>query len=397
MFRKSLQVVLLVSLVVFSTATVAQAEEGRPGVDVRVAGVITQLDLPGNTFTLRTAAGGDIHIHVTGATEFRSPDGSIAGIDDLEAGMRALVHGSERAEGTIQATVVTVATGGKLPETARILGVISGISLAVSSFGLETKDGRAFEFTVIDRTRFRSRDGSVSSLADLEAGLGALVVAAETDQKGWVALLVAVGSLDEIREHGFRVSGEITKVNPGQGTFSLTSSEGQEYAFDIVERTQFRSPDGTVTSIHDLKSGMRALVAGVKTDKGATIALMVAAGTPGDRPDRPQLDARAAGKIVSLGNRTITLETQSGERQTFTVDESTQYRSRQGEVGGFGDLQVGMLALIVGTQQEDGGQLARVVAAGHPPQGRPRPESRPEGAPGEARPPAEGEVILPGA
>ncbi len=395
MLKKMLQVMLLVSLVVFSTATVAQAEEEHPDVDVRVVGVITHLDLPGNTFTLRTAAGGDVHIHVTGATQFRSPDGSVAGFEDLETGLRALVHGSERAPGTIQARVVAVATGDQLPETTRILGVITGINLADSSFGLETKDGRAFRFSVIDRTRFRSRDGSVSSLADLEAGMGALVAAAETEQDGWVALLVAVGSLEEIREHGFRVSGEITKVNPGQGTFSLTSSEGEAYTFEVVERTQFRSPDGTVTSIHDLKSGMRALVAGVKTDEGATIALMVAAGTPGERPDRPKLDARAAGRIVSLGNRTITLETQSGDRQTFSVDESTQYRSRQGEVGGFGDLQVGMLALIVGTQQEDGSQLARVVAAGHPPQDRPEPGSRPEG-PGQVRPPAEGEVLLPG-
>ena len=388
---------LLASLVVFSTATVAQAGEEHPKQDVRVAGVITHLDLPGNTFTLRTAAGGDVHIHITGATEFRSPDGSVAGIDDLEPGMRALVHGTERAEGTIQAAVIALATGDKLPETARILGVVTGISLAESSFGLETKDGRTFRFSVIDRTRFRSRDGSVSTLADLEAGLEALVVAANTDKDGWVALLVAVGSLDEIREHGFRVSGEITRVNPGLGTFSLTSGDGQEYAFDVVERTQFRSPDGTVTSIHDLKAGMRALVAGVRTDDGATIALMIAAGIPGDRPDRPRLDARAAGKIVNLGNRTITLETQSGERQTFSVDESTQYRSRQGEVGDFGDLQVGMLALIVGTQQEDGTQLARVVAVGHPVQDRPRPEIRPEAAPGRVRPPAEGETILPGA
>lgn len=397
MLKRTVQVILMLSLVLFSSVTVAQAQEDTPSNQVRVVGVITHLDLPGNTFTLRSAAGGDVHIHVTGATEFRSPDGSVEGFVDLETGMRAFVRGNERNEGTIQATLVAIATSDQLPETARVLGKISAVDLQDSSFGLETQDRRVFRFSVIDRTSFNNRDGSISSLADLVIGMDALVVGANTEDQGWVALVVAAGSLDELREHAFRVTGEIAKVNPGQDSFSLSTTEGEAFTFDVVERTQFRSPDGTITSIHDLKSGMRALVAAIKTDEGAAIALMVTAGTPEECPERPRLDVRAAGRIVSLGARTITLKTRSGEHKTFSVDNSTQYRSRDGSIQGFGDLRTGMIALIAGSKKDDGSQLARHIAAGSPPTNRP--QSRPglEQTPELTRPPAGGMDPSPGA
>src|SRR3989304_2728638 len=64
----------------------------------------------------------------------------------------------------------------------------------------------------------------------------------------------------------FRYAGEITGVVPGQGTFTLLTRAGEELEFQTSDRTHYRSPDGSVQEMHDLKKGMKALVAGIKDE-----------------------------------------------------------------------------------------------------------------------------------
>ncbi|TDI87022.1 MAG: hypothetical protein E2O74_00470, partial [Chloroflexi bacterium] len=85
-------------------------------------------------------------------------------------------------------------------------------------------------------------------------------------------------------EHGIRAAGEITGIVPGQGTFTLTSRQGEDFKFQTNDRTKFRSPNGSVEDIHDLKKGMKALVVATEQDDGTLLALMVAAGQPDDLP-----------------------------------------------------------------------------------------------------------------
>jgi hypothetical protein len=366
MVKRSIRILLFISMLSLATAGAAYAQEDVPRDEVRRVGVIQTVDLPGKTFTLRTLTGGDVHVHVTGSTEFRSPEGAISGFDDLEQGMRAQVVGKERGAGTIQATLIVVARAEDLPPTVRVRGEISSVNPASGSFVLQAGDGRSITFKIIERTAFRSRDGSIQSLEDLEPGMKAMVVGVE-QEGSWNALLVAAGYLDDLKERAFRVNGEITGVVPGQETFTLETRAGDVYTFQVSERTRFRSPDGTVTSIHDLKKGMYALVAALETEDQGNLALLVAAGYPTDRPARPAIDVHAAGAIRGLDGGAVMIETRDGRSVTFLVDGNTVFRSRDGSITSYDDLGIGMFCLVRATTLGDGSLLARWIGAGRPP------------------------------
>ncbi|MGH2619503.1 MAG: DUF5666 domain-containing protein [Anaerolineales bacterium] len=169
----------------------------------------------------------------------------------------------------------------------------------------------------------------------------------------------------------FRYAGEIAGVVAGQGTFTLLTRAGEELEFQTSDRTHYRSPDGSVQDIHDLKKGMKALVAGIK-DEGVLNALLVAAGNPEDRPDRPRFDLRVVGRVESKGDGSFTLLTRQGEQLTLKVTDDTHYKG----IGSFGELAVGMHA-AVGAKNTDGELVAIWVAARNAPEDRPRPEDRP--------------------
>ncbi|TET99930.1 MAG: hypothetical protein E3J30_03600 [Anaerolineales bacterium] len=365
MFTKWIRIILVTAALTLGFVGVAYAEGDAPDNQLRIAGVILNVDFPGNTFAVRTLSGTDVHVHVTGNTEYRSRDGSVQEFEDLVVDMRIIVVGQERGDGTINASVVFAATPEEVPELMRLKGEVGGVGDRY--FTLLTEDGRSLTINVIDRTRFRSRNGEVTKLSDLEPGMVALVTAADTEDNGIVALVVAAGTPGgDIRDRVFRTSGEITSVVPGQETFTVQSKEGDSITFVTGERTKFRSRDGSVTGIHDLKRGMFAMVGAIKMEDGTNQALVVLAGSPEDRPERPKV-VNTAGKIVSLGSNSLTVETRSGDQKTFSVDGSTKYKSRDGSVNGFGDLEVGMISIVVGRDLGNGELLAVIVGAGHIP------------------------------
>jgi hypothetical protein len=369
MFTKWTRIILVTAALTLGLVGVAYAEGDAPDNQTRVAGVILNVDFPGNTFAVRTLSGTDVHVHVTGNTEYRSRDGSIQGFEDLVVDMRTIVVGQERSDGTINASVVFAATPDELPNIMRLKGEVGGVGGVY--FTLLTEDGRSLTINVIERTRFRSRNGEVTSLSDLEPGMVAIVAAVDTEDNGIVALVVAAGTPGgDIRDRIFRTTGEITGVVPGQDTFTVQSNEGESITFVTGERTKFRSRDGSVTGIHDLKQGMLTMVGAITMEDGTNQALVVLAGNPEDRPERPNV-VSASGKIVSLGGNSLTIETRSGEQKSFTVDSSTKYKSRDGSVNGFGDLEVGMVAIVAGRDLGNGGFLAVVVGAGKVPAERP--------------------------
>jgi hypothetical protein len=172
----------------------------------------------------------------------------------------------------------------------------------------------------------------------------------------------------------FRYRGEITGVAPDDGTFTLKTPAGEEVEITVGDRTRFRSRDDSIQGIDDLEVGMLALVQGMKGSGGELNALLVAAGNAEDRPD-----VRAIGVITAIGSRSFTLETRQGRSLSFEVDDSTNYRSRDGSVTSFEDLEVGMKAIVVGDEIDAGHYKAIVVGAGVP-QGAPQGE-RPSQAP----------------
>lgn len=186
------------------------------------------------------------------------------------------------------------------------------------------------------------------------------------------AAVFAQEEAPERPEGRMRAAGEITGVVPGQGTFTILTRKGDEIEFQTNENTKFRSPNGSVEDIHDLKKGMKAFVAAAKQDDGTLIALMVAAGNMKDRPNRPELDVKVGGEVTALGASSLTIQTREGESISFSVNDSTHFKG----ISALDELEVGMKA-AVGANETDDGLLALFVGARNPGD-RPDPHDRPE-------------------
>lgn len=331
---------------------------------LKVRGAFSAIHLERSAFAFKTSAGEELYFLVSDRTHFRSADGSIQGLKDLEKGMLGAVLALPNDEGVLQALLVVVFPEAKIK---RAYGVIRHIDLQGSLFSLLAGDQEMIGFEVVERTRFTSPDGSVQGLADLAPGMPAVVSYVNTDE-GRIALGVAVRTKAET----FRHLGEIINVVAGRSYFTLRTRQGDEVTIFVDERTRFRSPDGEVEDIHDLKKGMAALVSGFVGEEGQLQALVVAVSE-----ELPQL--KAAGKIRKLGARSFVLETLDGRLIELAVNQDTIYRSSDGSLKTFADLRVGMTVAVGARQQADGGWQAKLVAARAP---------RSEG---EIRPPAEGD------
>lgn len=252
-----------------------------------------QLVIPGRSiFIIQTRGEDRVSIKVIDRTRFHSPDGAVQGIRDLERGMLVQVRGirsGEDFEGDIIALEVSAAAR---EDIVSARGRIHRVDISAERFVLETADGTRLTVLTGERTRFFSPGGEVDSIADLEAGMVAGVLGAAREDGTVLALRVAVGRRDEIRDHLVRSAGEITRVLPGQSTFWLLSRDGQLLKLQVRERTQFRSADGSIQDIHDLEMGMRARVAAYETEGGELIALRVWVRRERDAPtrDRSSLD-----------------------------------------------------------------------------------------------------------
>ncbi|MFV1860099.1 MAG: DUF5666 domain-containing protein, partial [Anaerolineales bacterium] len=338
-----LAVSLLIPGVVFAQEETPERPEGR----IRAAGEISGV-VPGRgTFTLTTRKGEELEFHTNESTKFRSPDGTVEGIRDLKKGMKALVVATEQDDGTLHALMVAAGRPEDLPEGKRLGGVIESVNPDAQSFTLKPRDGELVRIETGERTRFLGE--GIDGLSDLEPGMHARVVVIEQDEGGLMALLVAARKPKD-RPEVIKLGGEITGVVPGQGTFTLMSREGEEFELSTNERTKFRSRDGSVQGIDDLKKGMLAMVGAVRQDDGQLLALVVAVGNP---EDRPKLDVKAIGKVVDKGGNSFTIEKRNGEQISFSVNDKTRYKG----IGGFGELEVGMLA-AVGAKETDDGLLA---------------------------------------
>ena len=70
---------------------------------------------------------------------------------------------------------------------------------------------------------------------------------------------------EELHIPKVRVLGDVTAINPDENTFSLKTRQGEDLRFLVIDRTKFRSPDGSLNGLEDMEVGMKALVVGVLT------------------------------------------------------------------------------------------------------------------------------------
>jgi len=266
---------------------------------------------------------------------------------------------------------------GRIRAAGEIIGVVPG----QGTFTLTTRKGEELGFQTNDDTKFRGPNGSVEDMHDLKKGMKALVVAAEQDDGTLLALMVGAGNPEDLPDH-LRAAGQVQTINSENQTFALQTREGETLAFQTGERTKYRGEG--VEGFDDLSNDMLALVVAIPQESGPPLALMVAAGNPKDRPDRPRLDVKVGGEVTAVGASSLTIETRNGESILFSVSADTHYKG----ISGFSELEVGMMA-AVGAIETDDGLLAVFVGARNPGD-RPGPHDRPGRGP-DRRGPGQGQ------
>jgi hypothetical protein len=236
------------------------------------------------------------------------------------------------------------------PGLVKARGEVIDVNLAAGKFQLEKPDGTVMTFFVDENTRFRGR---IESLEDLQVGWKAGVAAHDGEGSNLLAVLVIAGDPAEL----IRVRGEVTRVDPGAGTYQLQTQDGTEMTFLVDENTRY---GGQINSLEDLQVGWKAAVAAKETGEGSLLTLLLVAG------DRPELvKNKGVVTAVNPGAGSFEIKTSGGEIAKYFTNEDTHY---QGQLSSLDDMQVGWQAGVAAKADEDGTLWAVLVIAGTRPE-----------------------------
>lgn len=261
----------LLAVVVLSLALVAPAAaQGEAPQQCRGVGRVTAIG--SSDFSVETRNGGSYTVIVDGQSTFEDRQGNPGSFGDLQVGGWVAGTCERDAEGALHARRVVLLDGEPPRLDVRAAGEITAIDVGGGTFSLRSRQGEDLAFTVTGDTLFRSRDGSITGLGDLEQGMLAVVLATRQEDGSLVAVVVGAGRRDE----GIRVWGRIAET--GDGSFSLITRDGARRTFSVDASTVFRSRAGSVDGLEDLRPGMRALVGAQEMGNGDLRAVWVRAG-----------------------------------------------------------------------------------------------------------------------
>jgi len=233
-------------------------------------------------------------------------------------------------------------------------GEVIDVNLSAGKFKLEKSDGTVMTFFVDENTRFRGR---VESLEDLQVGWKAGVAARESNGEGEGGKLLAVLVIAGDPADYIQVRGEITRVDPGAGTYQLQKPDGTEMTFLVNENTRY---GGQINSIDDLQVGWKAAVAAKKTSEGGLMTLALIAG------DAPELvKAKGVVTAVDAGAGQFEIKKSDGTTGRYFVNDKTRY---QGQLSSLDEMQVGWQAAVAAKVDDDGKLMAVLVIAGTRPE-----------------------------
>ena len=251
-------------------------EDFDPSEHEGVSGRVSDVDTRVETFTLQTRNSDDVIVTVNEETRY---SGGVKNLEDLQNGMLAWAGVKKLDDGNLLALAVRA----RYP-IVKLTGRISEVDISAGTFTLHTRRGdKDVTIIVTNETGFRSREGSIETLADLELDMLAFVSAkkpgGEIDAEQippLEALMVAAAAQDQLPKYDWRITGEVVTVD--NSTFTIETPKGKQFAFSVTEDTHFRSRNNQVQSLDDLEAGMKVLVGVDDLGSGQYRAGLVIAG-----------------------------------------------------------------------------------------------------------------------
>ena len=158
----------------------------------KFAGEITAVGDQSLTLKLRRS-GEEMTFSVDENTRYRTKGGELDGLEDVQVGMVGVIMASAQeagAEGEARLALgVMLVDKEQLPEyDLRVGGKV--VAVNATWFTIENKTGERYTFSVSEETTFRSRQGLVRGLEDLEEGMLLLVGADQLADGAYQAKLV---------------------------------------------------------------------------------------------------------------------------------------------------------------------------------------------------------------
>ncbi len=339
-----LAALLMIVIIGLGSAGVALADEGHPPPqpprrDPVVRGEVTAI----SDTTLTVAAGEDrtVTVQVSDETQVRilgQGEGSLA---DVQVGSFIGAHGP-RQEETVEARLIVI-----LPDDPRNLSGRGGQVTAIEGSIIQVKNRQDQEqaITTTDQTRFRV-NGEEASLADVEVEQLVQAVGREEEDGSFVALAVMATSRENLRRH-FLV-GKVIAVDTDQATLTVEARGNKQGTWTIhtTPETKYRVPNVENPTLADVPPDAPVIIAGQPAEDGSQsgTARLVAVAPP---------RARAAGEVTAIEGSTFTLESLQGETLTILTDDTTRYRTRDGQELSFEDVEVGGKVLVLGQPVEE--------------------------------------------
>lgn len=172
-------------------------------------------------------------------------------------------------------------------------------------------------------------------------------------------ITLAAGEDGVVKSPGWRlIRGEIISVDQNQ---FVVKSRNQEITVNVTENSRFWIPGKGEVDYELIEVGRR-IVGFAKNDEqggwNARIVILL--------PEEFNLQwipgVRKIGRVtrVDQPSEIFSIRTRRGREFTFSIDENTRF---VGQLSDLGDIQVGMLSLVIGRRLESGGLLARFVVA----------------------------------
>jgi hypothetical protein len=164
---------------------------------IRVQGLVVGVDPVAGKFRLETPDGSVLTFFVNERTRYA---GQVAGIGDLEEGMRAGVSGYVDQDGNNVA--LGVLAGNPRDEDREIVkarGTIKTVNPGAGKFQLEKSDGSVITVYVDEKTKYR---GQVTSFEDLEKDMKAGFAGYVDEEGNLIARLVIAGYPTSDRQSG---------------------------------------------------------------------------------------------------------------------------------------------------------------------------------------------------
>ena len=220
MFKRISLSVIAAILVAVSLSGTALAAEGDGQDLIKARGEVIAVDPRAGSFQIETSGGELATFYVSERTTFRG----LESLAEMQVGWRAGVAAREE-NGRLVAVLVIA---GERLDLQKARGRVVDVNTAAGKFSLQTSSGEELRFFVDENTRY---GGQISSLEELEEGMGAGVVYKEHSEGKWIAVGLVAGYAPDL----VKVRGEVTAVDPQLGKFEILTSAGERMRGGLIQ------------------------------------------------------------------------------------------------------------------------------------------------------------------